>query len=343
MEVADSGINVADGSIVPHFETGIFSYRQAEFSVSSDTLGVVITETGTCKPYSGMDGAFDDVAWKVAALTQLGSWFIAVILISNLGLASCCSCTDWYFRGIGVAFWCVVCVLDGVLFWAMRSDLCNANNPALREQLDTVRYEPSPCEFGTTAWFVVGSVIGYFLTGFLCFMVVQMSDTKASTNPASTETKLVDSDDMERNAFFMSIFFCFRKKDDASDEEIGNNAPNDEDKTQDVTRDSDGMVVLVEIDDDVDDFVSAAAESDNNDEQAETNVETTAEVGANVETTEEAGANDKAIVEDDWDPFEESLEVDVGLEGAIKVEHVTSGVGQTENHSVLSGSFGAYS
>jgi len=313
--------------IIPKFETGIFLYRDTEFIVNEDNQGLVIERFDTCKPYDG--DAWNDTEWKVAALTQLASWFIAFILVTNLFFAACCQCTVWYYRGIGAYFWLLVTVLDGMIFWAMQSNLCNGNNPLLGEEFDTLSYPPQSCTFGITAWFVVGSLIGYFFTGILCF-ILGRTETATSTK----NTKEIEAVASEQKTSAFGIFLCWKTKDkdDENDdvavigEEEKQNSTHAKDEigTLDLTREDDEAVVgLVASDDEAEEFASTAAGSTS---------------AGQITDEENSKASDNVTSEEDSAPLDESVEIDVGVGGSIMVEART-GSTTPYDHLLISGKF----
>ena len=308
MELTNT-VPYANSGSIPKFETGIFLHRDTDFIVTDNALSLIVEPQDTCISYS--EDAWNDPQWKTAALTQLASWFIAAILVINLFFAAFCPCGVWYYRGMGACFGLVVTILDGMIFLAMESALCSGSNPHLQEEVDTSIYSPQSCTFGTTAWFVVGSLIGYSITGGLCFWLGLSSDRASETRKEEScagdmdKTSIADEDAAEKKSVFSRVFFCFRTKTtddsvndvvDRGDEEKQNDTFTGDEINGDVAglgaSDIDNIKVEnIAADDEGGDFAS------NRDEGAD---------------DEHSGKIDESVAEEDWLPFNESVEVDVG-------------------------------
>ena len=325
MELTNTVPNSNSGS-VPKFETGIFLYRDTDFTATDNALGLLVEPQGSCISYSG--DAWNDPQWKTAALTQLASWFIAAILVINLFFASFCPCGVWYYRGMGACFGLVVTILNGMIFLAMESALCSASNPFLQEEVDTSIYSPQSCTLGTTSWFVVASLVGYFITGGLCVWLGMSSDranqssTEKSNSGDMDKTSMDDEDAVEKKSVFSRVFFCFKRKtidesvnnvEDRGDEERQNNTFTGDEISGDIA----GLVASDN--DDVED-IAANAEGDdlasNRDEGAD---------------DENNGKIDDSLAEEDWQPFNESIEVDVG--SSTEQLHILGTFGKLDSSS----------
>ena len=177
------------------------------------------------------------------------------------------------------------------------------------------------------------------MTGILCFLLGMSSRQQGSQTSKETTNdmeKLSDDgvDDVEKKSVFSGIFFCFKKKEpnDNNDNQLLESG--DEEKQNDTfTADeiSDDMVGLVAAFDEngEDENIASDAAAD----ASRTNLDESADDGDNAKIVDEEGSS-----EEDWHPFNESVEIDVGSSGSIMVA-ASTGVSSNE-HTLLSGTFG---
>ena len=183
------------------------------------------------------------------------------------------------------------------------------------------------------------------MTGILCFLLGMSSRQQGSQTSKETTNdmeKLSDDgvDEVKKKSVFSGVFFCCKKKvpNDNNDNQLLESG--DEEKQNDTfTADeiSDDMVGLVaafdENGEDENIASDAAAAEDDDDDASRTNLDESADDGVNTKIVDEEGSS-----EEDWHPFNESVEIDVGSSGSIMVA-ASTGVSSNE-HTLLSGTFG---
>mmetsp|Transcript_1687 Transcript_1687/g.3720 ORF Transcript_1687/g.3720 Transcript_1687/m.3720 type:complete len:222 (+) Transcript_1687:52-717(+) len=171
---------------------GLWSYARYVIVQS----GGYVTAGKVCMLYPENMRPDDDAYWEVARIIMGILWVVAVGMLVFACCTACCSKElDTLHRGAPPLVYMLFCILSGLLFLVLDSNLCKNNRLVQSLNVDgkvtSVEF-PETCSLGTGGILVAIATALWGLAGVLSVMAQRKTSKSTEANEALTEALISD-------------------------------------------------------------------------------------------------------------------------------------------------------